>query len=77
MLYQPAAEDTRPSIAMVPTFDELLTGPGDNGADDGEPVAVSPYVWRTRAWLPPTKHQRKLDSGATESGAIATDTVTH
>ncbi|TFD28252.1 hypothetical protein [Cryobacterium cryoconiti] len=77
MLYLPAADDTRPAIAIVPTFDALLAGPADDDAETEEPVAASPYVWRTRAWLPPTKHQRKTDISVTKAGAIAKDTVTH
>ncbi|TFC47111.1 hypothetical protein E3T26_09395 [Cryobacterium sp. TMT1-21] len=63
MFHSLAADDTKPAGAVLPTFDALLIGPADDDGDDdvdaGEPTAASMFVWRTRAWLPPTRHQPK------------------
>lgn len=58
MFYSPAVADTTSTSGVLPTFDELLVGPSDVDGDAGESTAASMYFWRTRAWLPPTKHQR-------------------
>ena len=64
MFYSPSIDDTTASSAVRPTFDALLVGPAeaDGGAGDsaaGDPTAATAFVWRTRAWLPPTRHQRQ------------------
>ena len=69
MFYSPSIDDTTASSAVRPTFDALLLGPaeadggaGDSAAGDsaaGDPTAATAFVWRTRAWLPPTRHQRQ------------------
>ena len=58
MFYSPPLNETVPAGAVQPTFDALLVGPADDGGDSGEQTSAPSYVWRTRAWLPPTKHQR-------------------
>lgn len=61
MLHPSIVDDTRSTIADLPTFDALLAGPVDDDGGSGDSALATPYVWRTRAWLPPTKHQRKMD----------------
>lgn len=58
MFYSPAVADTVATSAVLPTFDELLVGPSDVVGDAEDSTAASLYFRRTRAWLPPTKHQR-------------------
>ena len=63
MFHSPAVDDTVSEGAVPPTFDALLVGPVDDGGNDdgvaGDPTAANAFFWRTRAWLPPTKHQRE------------------
>ncbi|HSP51473.1 MAG TPA: hypothetical protein VLO00_01135 [Cryobacterium sp.] len=65
MFDSPAVDDTLSTPAVLPTFDALIVGPADDDrddeGDDGEPTPAT-YVWRTRAWLPPTRHQRFKDA---------------
>ena len=58
MFYSPAVDETVPTGSVPPTFDALLVGPTDDDGGSGASMDTPPYVWRTRAWLPPTKHQR-------------------
>ncbi|TFC91767.1 MULTISPECIES: hypothetical protein [Cryobacterium] len=62
MLHSPAADDTGSTTAALPTFDALLAGPDDQVGDAGDETPAAPYVWRTRAWLPPTQHQRLIQT---------------
>jgi hypothetical protein len=59
MFYSPAVADATSTSTVLPTFDELLVGPADVDGDAEDSTAASLYFWGARAWLPPTKHQRK------------------
>lgn len=57
MFDSPVFDDRLSAGTVRPTFDDLLIGPADD-VDAGDAAAPRTYVWRARAWLPPTKLQR-------------------
>lgn len=59
MFYPKSVDDTTGTGAVLPTFDALILGPADEDGDVGGSTAATAFVWRTRAWLPPTRHQRQ------------------